>query len=49
MSALEKDLSVRLNVTNLSDKKPPYYNQDAGFTNGFTLGRFMQIGISNLF
>ena len=44
-SVFDKDLAVTLNVTNLFDKNPPYYNQDPGFTNGFTLGRFIQIGV----
>lgn len=45
-----KDLSFTLNVNNLFDKDPPELRRnnsnEYGFTNGFTLGRLFQLGIS---
>lgn len=43
----ETHLSV--NVTNLFDKDPPFYNSGAGFTNGSTLGRLIQFGLRTKF
>lgn len=46
---LSKDLSVSVNVANLFNQDPPFYNQDPGFTNGSTLGRLVQVGVSKRF
>jgi iron complex outermembrane receptor protein len=45
----DKDLSFTLNVSNLFDKDPPFFNQDPGYANGFTLGRLIQIGARKRF
>lgn len=47
---LDNETSLTLNVTNLFDQDPPFYNFPAfdgnsGYTNGSTLGRLVQIGI----
>ncbi|HEX7873652.1 MAG TPA: TonB-dependent receptor [Sphingobium sp.] len=47
-----KDLSITVNVDNVFDQDPPSYNGQFASTpgfNGFTLGRFGQIGISKKF
>lgn len=44
-----KDVSLTLNLNNVFDADPPFYNQDNGFTNGTTLGRFAQIGLTKRF
>lgn len=44
-----EDTSLTLNVGNLFDEDPSFYNQDPGYTNGSTLGRFVQIGIRKKF
>lgn len=48
------DTSFTLNVNNLLDQDPPFYNGCAGtvqcgFTNGSTLGRLVQVGIRKKF
>ena len=49
-SFLLRDLSFTLNVNNVFNTNPPIFrsigNQRAGYDNGFTLGRLIQIGIS---
>ncbi len=52
-SLLLRDLSLTVNVNNVFDTDPPIYrsigNQRAGYDNGFTLGRLIQIGIAKKF
>jgi len=53
-SWLDNETSLTLNVTNLFDQDPPFYNAPAyggssGFTNGSTLGRLVQIGVRTKF
>jgi iron complex outermembrane recepter protein len=43
------DVSLTLNVRNLFDQDPPYFNSLAGYANGGTLGRFFQIGLRKKF
>ena len=38
-------LLLTLNVDNLFDKDPPYFNTDRGYTNGGTLGRLVRVGV----
>lgn len=42
-------LSLTLNVNNVFDRDPPFYNLNNGFTNGSTLGRFVQFGVRKTF
>lgn len=47
---LHNDAALTLNVTNVFDRSPPFYNGPSfggttGFTNGSTLGRLIQIGL----
>jgi iron complex outermembrane recepter protein len=49
-----KDLSISLNINNLFDQDPPFYNSclgttTCGFTNGSTLGRLVQLGVRTRF
>lgn len=52
---LASDLSFTLNVNNLFDEDPPFYNlpipifNAAGYTNGSTYGRYIQFGIRKRF
>lgn len=46
---LAKDLTFTLNANNLFDQDPPFFNQDNGYTNGSTLGRFVQLGVRKKF
>lgn len=52
-SAILKDLSFTLNVKNVFDQDPPIlrrnFTTDAGFANGFTLGRMFIFGASKKF
>lgn len=52
-SLLFKDLSLTLNVNNVFDQDPPINKLNdgrvAGYGNGFTLGRLIQMGISKKF
>lgn len=50
-SGLAQDLSFSLNVNNLLDKDPPALRDrgNLGFTNGLTVGRLIQFGISKKF
>lgn len=48
-SGFAEDLSFTVNVSNLLDEEPPFYNRDPGFTNGSTIGRVVQVGFSKLF
>jgi len=52
-SLLLNNLELTLNVNNVFDQDPPIYrsigNQQAGYSNGFTLGRLVQFGISKKF
>lgn len=50
----DKDLALTLNVNNVFDQDPPVYiatglGVSPGFTNGNTLGRFVQFGVSKKF
>ncbi|WP_044563557.1 TonB-dependent receptor domain-containing protein [Azospirillum sp. B4] len=42
---LASGVSVTLNVENLFDQDPPYYNAVPGYTNGSTLGRLASLGL----
>jgi iron complex outermembrane receptor protein len=51
---LLRDLSISLNINNVFDADPPEYRQFSpggiqGFTNGGTLGRLFQVGVSKKF
>ena len=53
-SALLKNLSFTLNINNVFDADPPVLMQSSGsvgngYTNGFTLGRLIQFGVSKSF
>ncbi|MEO6091710.1 MAG: TonB-dependent receptor [Novosphingobium sp.] len=52
-SFLLRDLEFTLNVNNVLDTDPPLYrninNPQPGYTNGFTLGRLIQFGVSKKF
>jgi len=41
--------AISLNITNLFDIDPPFYNTGNGTTNGTTLGRYFQIGLQKKF
>ncbi|MET4685243.1 TonB-dependent receptor domain-containing protein [Brevundimonas faecalis] len=43
------DMSVTLNVDNLFDEEPPFYNAAGGTANGSTLGRMISIGVRKTF
>ncbi|GAW40958.1 Colicin I receptor precursor [Brevundimonas sp. SH203] len=43
------DTSVTLNVDNLFDEEPPFYNAAGGTANGSTLGRLVSIGVRKAF
>jgi len=43
------DTTVSVNVDNLLDVEPPYYNNITGFANGSTLGRVVYLGIAQKF
>jgi iron complex outermembrane receptor protein len=36
---------VSLNINNVLDKPPPFFNNSSGFTNGSQIGRTISIGI----
>jgi iron complex outermembrane receptor protein len=40
---------LTLNVSNLFNQDPPFYNADPGYANGSTLGRLIQFGIRKKF
>jgi iron complex outermembrane recepter protein len=44
-----KGTSVSLNLLNMFNTRPPYYNGSGGYTNGSTLGRIVQIGFRKKF
>ncbi|HEV2597941.1 TonB-dependent receptor domain-containing protein [Sphingopyxis sp.] len=53
-SWLKPETFLTLNVTNVFDQDPPFYNfpsfgGNSGYTNGSTLGRLVQIGIRSKF
>ena len=52
-STIAKDLTFTLNVDNVFDQDPPLFRGQAstfnGFTNGFTLGRLVRLGVSKRF
>lgn len=52
-SRIAKDLTLSLNVDNLFDQDPPLFRGQSstfnGFTNGFTLGRLVRLGVSKRF
>lgn len=43
------DTTVTLNIDNLFDEEPPYYNAAGGTANGSTLGRLVSVGIRKTF
>ena len=58
LAGFTKDLGLSLNVGNLFNRDPPIYKVNgtalagatgAGFTNGFTLGRLIQVGFDKKF
>lgn len=48
-SMFRKDMAVTLNVNNVFNQSPPFSLSSPGFTNGSTLGREFQIGLSKKF
>lgn len=54
-NGLFQDLSFTLNVNNVFDQDPPFYNEvspifnASGYTNGSTYGRYVQIGVRKKF
>ncbi|HEX7856295.1 MAG TPA: TonB-dependent receptor [Sphingobium sp.] len=44
-----KDLSFTLNINNIANEDPPFYNLGTGTTNGTTLGRLVQFGVRKKF
>ena len=40
---------LTLNIDNVFDQDPPYFNNAAGYTNGSTLGRLVSFGIRTKF
>jgi iron complex outermembrane receptor protein len=52
-SAFAEDLTLSLNIDNIFDQDPPIYHGStgifSGFTNGFTLGRLVRVGVSKEF
>jgi len=56
-SGWSKDLKGTLGIYNVADRSPPLYMQDggaisggsAGYTNGMTVGRYFQVGLSKKF
>lgn len=49
LSALAEGVSMTVNVENLFDKDPPYFNAVPGYTNGSTLGRMVSVGLRTSF
>lgn len=43
------DTSLTLNIDNVFDEEPPYYNAAGGTANGSTLGRMVSVGIRKTF
>ncbi|MNL41878.1 TonB dependent receptor [compost metagenome] len=43
------DTSVTLNLDNVFDEEPPFYNAAGGTANGSTLGRMVSVGIRKTF
>ncbi len=43
------DTTLTLNVDNLFDAEPPYYNDADGYANGSTLGRLVSLGVRKSF
>ena len=41
-----RDTRLTLNIDNIFDAEPPFYNADPGYTNGSTRGRLVQVGLS---
>lgn len=46
---LLRDVSFTLTLTNMFDEDPSFYANDPGYTNGSTVGRLIQFGISKKF
>lgn len=44
-----EETALTLNVNNVFDEAPPFFNAGSGFTNGSTLGRLVQVGIRTKF
>lgn len=49
LSGAFSDTTVTLNVDNIFDEEPPYYNAAGGTANGSTLGRVVSIGLRKTF
>ena len=49
LSGAFSDTTVTLNIDNLFDEEPPYYNAIGGTANGSTLGRVVSIGLRKTF
>ncbi|MEL7721341.1 TonB-dependent receptor [Citromicrobium bathyomarinum] len=41
-----RDARLTLNIDNIFDAEPPFYNSDPGYINGATRGRLIQVGLS---
>ncbi len=50
-SGWRENLSVTLNIQNVLDQNPPEFRSDngTGYSNGFTIGRMFQVGMSKRF
>jgi iron complex outermembrane receptor protein len=44
-----RDVTVSLNINNVFDNDPPYYNGGNGYANGSTLGRLFMLGLKKTF
>ncbi|MDO9361930.1 MAG: TonB-dependent receptor [Sphingopyxis sp.] len=49
LKALLPNTSLTMNVDNLLDKDPPFFDGQTGYTNGGTLGRFISFGVRTKF
>lgn len=49
LSGAFSDTTVTLNIDNVFDEEPPYYNAAGGTANGSTLGRVVSIGLRKTF
>ena len=49
LKALLPNTSLTMNVDNLFDEDPPFFDSQTGYTNGGTLGRFISFGVRTKF
>lgn len=49
LASLAEGTGITLNIDNLFDKDPPFYNAVPGYTNGSTLGRLVSVGLRTSF